>query len=1479
MNPADSSRSAAHPALASAGDRNPFELLAEEFAERYRRGERPALSDYVARYPDLADEIRELFPALVLMERYRPSVADGSRFPGTRPAPDLPEQVGDYRILREIGRGGMGIVYEAEQVSLGRHVALKVLPVSGLTSQVALERFRLEAKAAARLHHTNIVPVFGVGEEAGIHYLAMQFIQGEALDKVLDDVVRIRGGATSIAAARSDTPPTDPPSPARGLWTGQFLANPAASGPANEHSTLIGGPSGSSATVLSRGGSEWEYYRGVARIGVQAADALGYAHRLGVLHRDIKPSNLLLDAQGTVWITDFGLAKAEGGDELTHTGDVVGTVRYMAPERFDSISLPQSDIYGLGLTLYEMLALRPAFQDGNCPRLIERILQTTPPRLRKLDSRIPRDLETIVQKAITRDPADRYGNADAMAEDLRRFLADRPIHARPTPATERLVRWCRRNKLVAGLLCSVLALLIVIAIGSTVAAWSLNALRNDALDKLWHAKLNEAIMLSRSHQPGQRFASLVSIREATEIARGLGWSETDRGRLRDAALAAIALPDLQSVDNLRSEAARKLLAADCALCRYAFVDQSGNVTIRSLGSDSEIASIPSQGPSPNVSLSPDGRYAAISLGGQENVGNLSVWRIDGDEPACIFHGLALATIWCDFTQDSRRYVFVDHRTFTVLDLETGAALPPRRLTGTHRGGVACSPDGLRVAISQMIGDKGVVEIRDLDTGAIRASLRVEHPVANLAWRPGGALLAVACEGHYIISIWDVAAQKLASTLEGHKNGGIELRFTHAGNHLISSDWSGVMRLWDMDSGRQVLSLNGSARYSIFSPEDRVLIGPCGTSAVPAISRFAPGRELRSLVKQAPGQPVEYMEPRFSRDGRMLAVATIPRGRAGTSGTTILTWPEGHPTASLLVPSLSPMALDDEQRLWTRGPGGLLRWPTVQSLQNGLSEPEVFETGAPDEGCSIHDMSADGRTVLFTSPIVDTVILHRENARLVPVGGQDDVRYGAISPDQHFVATGSHFCMSGKPAKVWDAATGALLHEFDVSNPCAVAFSPDNRWLVTRGGGIRLWQVGSWEEGPKVSLEGDASGLAFSPDGALLAIGGHGQVRLVRADNGKEIARLPIGESALCTPACFSPNGTQLLVHGQDTQSLHVWDLGAVQSELANLGLGWEISELSSMGLPANPADAHPTDLQSSEVELRPTIEVHAISETLALRAIVAALAKPWHAAPYFSLAQLVEGEHAVLAFGLTSVSLALEGNQPLARLRRAIAAAHLNAWAVALEDADIFLRNQPERIDVHFLRARALHELDRHAEAIAEFNRLEPRLTQSVRLHLHRAKSYDALGDLEHAAADRRQAVDLARKDPTTVNYLSWTFLTNHSTYRHPVEALELARLLIETAPDNSDYRNTLGVAEYRNGLYAQALRSFQKSLEKTKSEAHDLFFMAMCYRRLGDRRNASNCMNRALKWCRDNSDLEPAERAELQRFKEEAEICLNSPP
>jgi tetratricopeptide (TPR) repeat protein len=560
-------------------ERDPLEVLAAEFTQRQRSGESPSIARYVAQYPELAAEIQELFPAIAAMERLKVHKELGS---GTRVSLGgfRLERLGDFRILGEIGRGGMGIVYEAFQESLGRHVAVKVLPRQSLLDAKQLQRFQREAQTAAKLHHTNIVPVFGVGEHEGFHYIVMQLIRGIGLDAVLGrlrEVASCGAASPSLGEAHPCPAPTDragqdagPPllecRPSgevtrlvRALVEGQFrpahefgLAYPQCpetAVPSREDQAAATGRSsfgggaparteaeprsrwsateafpGHHDTEISRSrtatsavpetaaapGQPWRlgppYWRSAATIGLQVAEALGYAHAHHTLHRDVKPANLLLDLQGIVWITDFGLARAMEQDNVTQSGAIVGTLRYMAPEQLSGQFDARSDIYGLGLTLYELLTLQAAFEDTSRSSLIRKITQEEPTRPRKLNPRIPRDLETIVLKAIAREPADRYQSAAAMAHDLERFLEDRPIAARRASSVERLWRWSRRNRALASLAASSLVLLILVAVVASVGYVKTMRAGAEEARQRYKAEATSALALDVLDNIFQRFA-------------------------------------------------------------------------------------------------------------------------------------------------------------------------------------------------------------------------------------------------------------------------------------------------------------------------------------------------------------------------------------------------------------------------------------------------------------------------------------------------------------------------------------------------------------------------------------------------------------------------------------------------------------------------------------------------------------------------------------------------------------------------------------------------------------------------------------------------------------------------------------------------------------------------------------------------------------------------------------------------------------
>ncbi len=390
------------------------------------------------------------------------------------PGPSAPlGELGDFRLLREIGRGGMGTVYEAHQISLNRRVALKVLPLASALDPKHLARFKQEAQAAAQLHHTNIVPVFAVGAERGVHYYAMQLIEGQSLAAIIaelqqanDSGTEARGAPASalldgIAAAAGP----DYPAPAA---TAIFPATPDAEEPpptAEAPAAPETAPIAAANISTDRSIKSQRFFRRVAHVGVKAAEALQHAHDVGVVHRDVKPANLLLDSRGNVWVTDFGLALFKDNSGLTMTGELLGTLRYMSPEQtFAKRGLVdhRADIYSLGATLYELATLQPVFAGSDRQELLHNIAYEEPRRPRAVNKGVPIELETIILKALGKNPEDRYATAQEMADDLQRFLQDKPVLARRPSLAERTRKWARRHRPIVY---SAAALLVMAVVG------------------------------------------------------------------------------------------------------------------------------------------------------------------------------------------------------------------------------------------------------------------------------------------------------------------------------------------------------------------------------------------------------------------------------------------------------------------------------------------------------------------------------------------------------------------------------------------------------------------------------------------------------------------------------------------------------------------------------------------------------------------------------------------------------------------------------------------------------------------------------------------------------------------------------------------------------------------------------------------------------------------------------------------------------
>jgi serine/threonine protein kinase len=473
-----------------------------EYLAELEAGLKPDRQAYLRRFPELAPQLAEYLDGIELAHHAGLAM-------GAQPAPAAPEppggMLGDFQIIGEVGRGGMGIVYEAVQLSLNRRVALKVLPFAAALDDKHLQRFKTEAHAAAQLHHTNIVPVYFVGCERGVHFYAMQLINGKSLDAVIRELRGDAGMASPAGVSTVD------------LRDGATVLTPAPT------------------RTSQRSGRKRESFRTAARLAAQVADALEYAHEAGVIHRDIKPANLLLDDKGNVWVTDFGLAQVSADATLTRTGEMVGTLRYMSPEQAAGQRVlvdHRTDIYSLGATLYELLTLQPLFDGPDRHSLLCQIMTDEPAPPRSIDRSIPVELETIVLKALAKAPEERYATAADLAADLRRFLNEEPILARRPSVYERFRKWLRRHPSVA-----VATVLVLVVIAAGCAASTALVARESARTQVAYDQERE-----RRREAEERFqlaqdAADDLIKVANEELADKPFMESLRKRLLEVALA------------------------------------------------------------------------------------------------------------------------------------------------------------------------------------------------------------------------------------------------------------------------------------------------------------------------------------------------------------------------------------------------------------------------------------------------------------------------------------------------------------------------------------------------------------------------------------------------------------------------------------------------------------------------------------------------------------------------------------------------------------------------------------------------------------------------------------------------------------------------------------------------------------------------------------------------------------------------------
>jgi WD40 repeat protein/serine/threonine protein kinase/tetratricopeptide (TPR) repeat protein len=1059
--------------------RESLEELADRFMENYRRGEPPAMEELCRNSPDLASEIRDLFGTLVMMEELG-SVEEHAG-DDTKPI----ERLGEYRILRRIGQGGMGCVYEAEDEKLGRHVALKVLPFNALLKKDRLERFRREARAAAQLNHPHIVPVFGSGESEGTYYYVMQYIRGQSLDAVISQIKLLRQeiseAGPSTSSSGKDVSRT----------TTILLLDNAAScspphfeGQGQSLACLPGQPK-----IGARSNSRHPYFSSVARLGFQVADALAYSHSEGVLHRDIKPSNLILDAEGRVWVTDFGLAKVPGNDHLTQTGDLLGTLAYMAPERLEGWSDTRSDIYGLGLTLYEMVTLRPAFQDSEQRLLMKRIAEESPVRPRGLNRTIPRDLETIIWKAIEKEPADRYQSATQMREDLQRFLEGREILARRSGPLLRARNWARRNPILA---CTTLALILVLSAALAVALLLLDRV-NDERDKKASALVDVRKAFSEKEKALKRADGL----------RLAGQSSMVRDENPGLALL-IAAEGAERVSDLVTDQALRP-AIDAIHERRTLIGPISSVQI--------------------ATFSPDGKMV---LTAQAARGNLParLWDVATGKLIRLLQG-DRPIQWAVFSPNGQRILTIEMEAMLrVWETETGKQLWTFRTSANHMDQSSFSPDGRKLMVPWLKSARLV----DMESGGELTCLRHYGLVISANFSPDGRRI-VTCSRDQTVRIWDTATGEQLVLLDGlvEKNKTENSQDGRPGpNNVKSASFSsnGTMlltasenesRIWDVETGKLVNVVRGMSAH--FSPDSKKLLIFENDRSSFHVTDFAGGDQVVTLKGHADGFNFIGLSP----DGQRIATASRDKAvrvwdAASGVEIAVLRGHVGHvgrvdfsPDGKLLVTASS----DGTARIWDID-GELDRLMVLaaqseleKTSKRDLAENEVQrmlrELNVPN--WEVARANSDGSMVVSGSPdrYCSACIEVMSGMEIVGlVGHNGKILSACFGPDDSKAATASE----DMTACVWDVAKRE-------SN--AFPISPS-------------WRL-RWISSPIAVLKGHTGAVlsvVFSPDGTKVATASKDKTsRIWDAKTGETIAVL-CGHTGAVLSAVFSPDGKKVL---------------------------------------------------------------------------------------------------------------------------------------------------------------------------------------------------------------------------------------------------------------------------------------------------------------------------------------------------------------